>query len=514
MQPLILLASVLAAGFAGSDAAGLPGRIVGGRDAPEGRFPYQVSLQKSSHFCGGSILNERWILTAAHCLVRQSASQIHVVAGTNSLTIGGDYYQAELLVPHKLYNPLLLANDVGLIRVDRDIEFNDKVQPIKLPTSDSTKDGDTVTLSGWGRIRVNGPIPDDLQEINLKVLSHFSCKRVHWIVTRKHICTLTKVGEGACNGDSGGPLVAGDSQVGIVSFGRPCAKGYPDVYTRVYKFVDWIEQTMENKRKSRVLHIDLVVFLRGATARAIMRVWAFVAVVLTALVAVSALPGRIVGGSDAPEGKYPYQVSLRRYSHFCGGSIINSRWILTAAHCIVGSSNHGIVVVVGTNQLSQGGDSYQSDFVLAHPEYTPSIFANDVGLVRVSKDIVFSEKVQPVKLPSVDVTKENYPAVLSGWGSIRLGSSLPDNLQHIDLKIISQKECNRYHDVVTSTHVCTLTKVGEGACHGDSGGPLTADDVQVGIVSFGRPCAKGFPDVFTRVFSFMDWVHETMEKNP
>lgn len=84
------------------------------------------------------------------------------------------------------------------------------------------------------------------------------------------------------------------------------------------------------------------------------------------------------------------------------------------------AGNNDVKVVVGTNQLSEGGETYKSDFVYANPEYTPSIFANDVGLIRVSKEIVFSEKVQPVTLPSSDLVKENYPATLSGWGSIRV----------------------------------------------------------------------------------------------
>ncbi|XP_032457056.1 chymotrypsin-2-like [Nasonia vitripennis] len=233
-------------------------------------------------------------------------------------------------------------------------------------------------------------------------------------------------------------------------------------------------------------------------------------------VAINASP-RIVGGHDAPEGKFPYQVSLRSYGrHFCGGSIINKRWILTAAHCLQYQSPSVIQVYVGANKLN--GDKpqvYQAEYLTYHEQFSMNRLANDIGLVRVAKEIEFNEKVQPIALTSVDVSKVDTPVVLSGWGRIKFGGAAPNNLQEIDLKIVSQETCSQNWSPtypISESHICTLTKVGEGACHGDSGGPLVADKVQVGIVSFGRPCAKGEPDVFTRVYTFLDWIQQQQEK--
>ncbi|XP_058810750.1 chymotrypsin-2-like [Phymastichus coffea] len=223
-------------------------RIVGGKDASEGAYPYQVSLRRPTHFCGGSILNSRWILTAAHCVQNREHTDVTVVAGTVLLnSTDGQTYQSEYIVWHNGFNMLVLRNDIALIRVDRDIQFNDKVRPISLPTEDFNKADYPAVLTGWGRTSTGGPLPNNLQEITLKVISIPKCqlKLIFPIVTTEsHICTLTQSGEGACNGDSGGPLVSDGVQIGVVSFGRPCARGAPDVYTRVFKFLDWINEQM------------------------------------------------------------------------------------------------------------------------------------------------------------------------------------------------------------------------------------------------------------------------------
>ncbi|XP_058799503.1 chymotrypsin-2-like [Phymastichus coffea] len=232
-------------------------------------------------------------------------------------------------------------------------------------------------------------------------------------------------------------------------------------------------------------------------------------ILLGLLVKINAAP-RIIGGKNAPDGKYPYIVSLRRIpnDHFCGGSIINNRWILTAAHCVEGRAHKSLKVVAGTNLIHGGKEQvYESEYIVSHKSWNTPAFSNDLGLVRVSKDIQFNDKVQPVKLPTEDFNKVGHPVVMSGWGTTKLGGTVPNNLQEIILKLFDQNQCNKeMSGLINRGHICTYTKAGEGICHGDSGSPLVVDGTQIGIASFVEPCAVGKPDVFARVFTFLDWI--------
>ncbi|KAL0117761.1 hypothetical protein PUN28_008870 [Cardiocondyla obscurior] len=177
---------------------------------------------------------------------------------------------------------------------------------------------------------------------------------------------------------------------------------------------------------------------------------------------------KIVGGNPASLGQYPYQASLRfRGRHFCGGSVIDKRWILTASHCLSGFNDTAINVVLGTNTLDAGGDEYPSIKKWIHPFYNSAFVRNDIGLIKLGKDIVFGDKVKPIALPTKRFDKSDYPATLSGWGTT----------------------------------------------NGDSGGPLVADGEQIGVVSWGVPCAKGRPDVFTRVYPYMDWINKFLQED-
>lgn len=131
-------------------------RIVNGVSASRGQFPHQVSLRLSKnkrHFCGGSILSERWILTAYWCTSRNDVSDIYAVVGSIDLRTGGTAYQIDIIRNHPQEDIYKSQNDIALLKTIKNIAFNRLVQPIRLPTKDAPGKL-SVIVSGWGALRV------------------------------------------------------------------------------------------------------------------------------------------------------------------------------------------------------------------------------------------------------------------------------------------------------------------------------------------------------------------------
>ncbi|XP_026461600.1 chymotrypsin-2-like [Ctenocephalides felis] len=243
-------------------------------------------------------------------------------------------------------------------------------------------------------------------------------------------------------------------------------------------------------------------------------------VVLSAIVAISlAAPNnRIVNGNDAKEGQYPYVVSLRGPTggHTCGASIIDRLWILTAAHCVYGREDLDFSVQYGVTTISQKGDTVVDvDEIIVHKGYNPSnSYINDIALLKLSEPLKYSKFAQPVTLPEAnEQTKHNAPATLVGWGiNSTTDGVLQTHLQELHYQIVGSKECGDLHfRPIYKEQICAAYPDYDRAqCSGDSGGPLTVDEVQVGIVSWSvKPCAVArFPGVFTQVSFYRDWIKE------
>ncbi|KAK8405229.1 hypothetical protein O3P69_001653 [Scylla paramamosain] len=221
-------------------------RIVGGEEATPHSWPHQVALFiDNMYFCGGSLISNEWVLTAAHCA--DGAGFIDVVMGAHNIR-QNEPSQVSMtsrdFFTHEHWNSFLLTNDLALVRLPSPVTFNDNIQAVKLPSSDVSV-GDLVTPTGWGRPSDSASgISDVLRQVTVPVISNEDCNAVYGIVGSGVVCIDGAGGHSTCNGDSGGPLNKGGRTYGITSFGSAagCEKGYPAAFTRVYHYLDWIQE--------------------------------------------------------------------------------------------------------------------------------------------------------------------------------------------------------------------------------------------------------------------------------
>ncbi|XP_062294402.1 prostasin-like [Scomber scombrus] len=251
---VVLSAVLITGGDAQSDVCGmapLNTKIVGGADAVAGAWPWQASLHNSvGHFCGGSLINSQWILTAAHCFPSTSTQTIVYLGretqqGVNSNEVSRSVSQ---IIKHPNYDPNTNDNDIALLQLASSVTFTDYIKPVCLASSGSTYAAGTNTwVTGWGDIKsdVSLPSPQTLQEVNVPIVSNTVCSESYTLTSNMICAGLTAGGKDSCQGDSGGPLVSQNGtqwiQAGVVSFGRGCAEpNFPGVYARVSEYQSWI----------------------------------------------------------------------------------------------------------------------------------------------------------------------------------------------------------------------------------------------------------------------------------
>lgn len=234
-------------------------QIVGGLVADIKDFPYQVSMMESgSHICGGSILNERWVLTAGHCVnaLDGDATSASVRVGSSSRVSGGQVVNVIWAAEHPKFDIGTLTHDVALMQLESDLDLTGvAAKPTQLVAPNAAPAaGQLLTVSGWGTLHSGDwDSPVDLYAVMLPSVPLDVCKQVYDsrgdLVDETMICAGVG-GKDSCQGDSGGPLVDAEHvQVGVVSWGIGCGSpGFPGLYANLAhpELQDWIRETSKN----------------------------------------------------------------------------------------------------------------------------------------------------------------------------------------------------------------------------------------------------------------------------
>ncbi|XP_069098941.1 trypsin-like [Pleurodeles waltl] len=224
---------------------------------------------------------------------------------------------------------------------------------------------------------------------------------------------------------------------------------------------------------------------------------------------------KIVGGYTCTKNALPYQVSLNVGYHFCGGSLINSQWVVSAAHCYQSRINvrlgeHNIASSEGTEQF------IDSTKVIRHPNYSSRNLDNDIMLIKLSRAATLNSYVKAVALPS-GCPAAGTQCLISGWGNMSgSGSNYPNTLQCLNAPILTTSQCtSSYPGQITSNMFCAgFLEGGKDSCQGDSGGPVVCNGQLQGVVSWGIGCAqRNYPGVYTKVCNYVSWIQSTVASN-
>ncbi|CAF1122811.1 unnamed protein product [Rotaria sp. Silwood1] len=526
-------------------------RIFDGSQAPADAFPWMVSVRfhdsqgtnRILPICGGSIVSEIFVLTAASCFYGAHINGFNlfsIEAGVHNIFNESEGLEQvrsiSHIIAHPNYSAIRYLNDLALVRVSS--AFNMKalnLDTISLSNLTSLEDMNLTTI-GWGILNQSNPTvaATFLQEVIVQ--ENVECTKNKAINATTQLCAT-----GTCLRDSGGPLMvfSNDSQqyelVGITSFRNECTT--EGLFTRVAPFVNWILTTLNNPPPTPP-PITTTTTTTTTTGRPIpfncntsysCGCSPIPVVFHDGPVFSSRLhnQGRIVGGETAQAHSWPWIVSIRALlGHTCGGSLINNEWVLTAAHCpllMIAEVHIGV-----HDRLSASPQIRKVAKVIQHPNFSAdSRFINDIALLRLSSpvDLTVSDNRAGITCLPPQSADLNYPEAgkllaVAGWGRLTENGTLPRELQQVRVMALTNDDprCIRTSYDKERQFCAMVDGGGKDSCQGDSGGPIhqwLGDHwEQVGIVSFGIGCAlENQPGIYTRLSMYHDWIQATINQS-
>ncbi|XP_059622537.1 transmembrane protease serine 9-like [Phlebotomus argentipes] len=573
-----------------------------GNEAASGQFPHHASwrdIENNRHFCGGILVNNRWIVSSGECTLWISADNSFIVLGALSRTTGGTKYDILRIIVHPHFDSTVLHNDVSLVQTVDEIIFTNNIKPITLG-SVFVGGGVSALFSGYATDI------DALQFTRVTTLTNNECAvrlgPSGLFFSAHKICSVIDEGN-LCIMERGGAMIVANQAVAIGSmFGRGCFHStFPELYERVSDHRNWIPMPQETipmaEFPAAMGPPESIAHAPRPTIPALQILWSKIRCPLLAAkgppTAVTPQPdttagtppptntdpsaidiesngvgvvlrmvnnpscgegssssgpgvssqdsvalgkafptphdfisgnvfppgigSRVVGGSTASPGQFPYQASLRflrTQEHFCGAVLVNNLWLLCAAHCTQFPASD-FYLLLGAH-FRASGTRYDIAQIVNHPQYNANTIAFDVSVIRTMNPVAFSNTIQPIPMGSAFVGG-GVTAVLSGWGLTSSPGSLAAELQFLNVQTHTNDECRSRMggnaNMIFDHKICAGGVQGQGACSADSGGPLAVGNTVIGIVSWGIPCARGFPDAYDRVSYHRSWFLQYIESN-
>ncbi|XP_064076652.1 serine protease 55-like [Vanessa tameamea] len=459
-------------------------KIVRGDQVNISKFAHSVFLvinsAAGSYVCGSSVINQKILLTAAHCI----DSCVNKCLGSAAFAGNADKRRGDKIpilgtAPHKNFDRSRIQNDIGLVLLENPLQLGKFVKRVALTRVAPPQS--TGTVAGWGLVNeIQSTHTDYLHSVQQTIWNHEHCRKMLPTLPNGTLCAGDVQNQRyASEGDSGSALIINQYiQIGIVSYKRPDISRAIVVYTDVAYFYKWIQYN------SKKLYF----------------------------VTPSQIEPKIVSGYKTKIKSHPYSAALiivqESSAYMCGASIVNQKVLLTAAHCFDDALNQKVKSRAHIGHVNKRiGHVIRISKLMIHPKYDTVAISCDIALAGLKKEIKFGRAINRVAL--AQRRHRAGPALIAGWGLLEEDPHRDTEFLHeTGQRVWPKRDCVKLLIEIPNGTFCG----GEGPAggypsRGDSGSPLIIDGyMQIGLVSFKEMNISTSVIIYTDITYYYKWI--------
>ncbi|CBY40535.1 unnamed protein product, partial [Oikopleura dioica] len=521
-------------------------RVVGSNVEPqENPWTWMVDFDGT---CAGALISAEVAVTSAMCcgfidhdtayIGGFSARESGVKRTISQKIISPDFSQAKL------------RNDLCLVSFTEPLEIGANLRPICLPANGFALDeGEHLFIAGWGSKTVSGALSENLNSAALPIVAFEKCEKEYGdlgleLSDSAHFCANSPNGGiGPCRGDWGAPSV-------VMRAGQPVLAGKE--MSVVQTTTTSTTSTTTTSTTSAPAAAMLDENFNGVTGGSCESVFDSMfsssgrssingdvpfqigqkisyADYSNSRERRSIFGGRLVGGEKVEEiGEWPFAVNI---AGKCGGSLIGRRWVLTAAHCCTDEIlTNSSTITIGSNFLrdATADELFSAEDFISHPSYNDFNYNNDICVIKLDRDVIYSATVSPVCLDESIAHNGGFPNFIAGWGQTKAGGVKKNFISEATVESLRRSECKEFlpdeflkhygESSISKDQFCAGYSSGSvDACKSDVGGPFMTINKEAGqrklsgIISWSRGCGQvGRPAVYSKISSYANWIFETI----